>query len=180
MKLIKEVSVTWLAASGLAGKHSAPSSDHSGCQGHKTPHVETWTFANLVFPRVILTACCRFADKGLVVSYSATLWTVACQASLSMGFFQARTLEWVANSFSRGSSQPGYQTLVSCVGLTITSLMIVSKHYLIVNLFESGRGFFVFRKQKLSCNFLLKETMSMFLLRHISCDWFYVQLIIIV
>ena len=31
-------------------------------------------------------------------------WTVAHQASLPMGFFQARTLEWVAISFSRGSS----------------------------------------------------------------------------
>ena len=26
----------------------------------------------------------------------ATLWTVACQAPLSKGFFQARRLEWVA------------------------------------------------------------------------------------
>ena len=30
-------------------------------------------------------------------------WTVAHQAPLSMGFFQARILEWVAISFSRGS-----------------------------------------------------------------------------
>ena len=34
-------------------------------------------------------------------------WTVAYQAPLSMGFFQARVLEWVATSFSMGSSQPG-------------------------------------------------------------------------
>ena len=32
--------------------------------------------------------------------------TVAHQAPLSMGILQARTLEWVATSFSRGSSQP--------------------------------------------------------------------------
>ena len=31
------------------------------------------------------------------------------------GIFQARILEWVATSFSRGSSQPRYQTWVSCV-----------------------------------------------------------------
>ena len=30
------------------------------------------------------------------------------------GLFQARTLEWVVMSFSRGSSQPGDQTWVSC------------------------------------------------------------------
>ena len=32
--------------------------------------------------------------------------TVTHQASLSMGFFQARILEWVAIPFSKGSSQP--------------------------------------------------------------------------
>ena len=42
---------------------------------------------------------------GLVAKSCPTLvtpWTVACQAPLSMGF-QARILEWVAISFSRGS-----------------------------------------------------------------------------
>ena len=32
------------------------------------------------------------------------------------GIFQARILEWVAISFSRGSSQPRDQTQVSCIG----------------------------------------------------------------
>ena len=32
-----------------------------------------------------------------------------------MGFFQAGILEWVAVSFSRGSSLPGDQTWVSCI-----------------------------------------------------------------
>ena len=32
------------------------------------------------------------------------------------GIFQARILEWVAISFSRGSSQPWDQTWVSCMG----------------------------------------------------------------
>ena len=31
------------------------------------------------------------------------------------GIFQARVLEWIAISFSRGSSQPRDQTLVSCI-----------------------------------------------------------------
>ena len=35
------------------------------------------------------------------VSNSATLWTVACQAPLSMGILQARILEWVALPSSR-------------------------------------------------------------------------------
>ena len=44
---------------------------------------------------------------GLVTKLCLTLvtsWTVAHQAPLSMGFFQAKTLEWVTISFSRGSS----------------------------------------------------------------------------
>ena len=48
-----------------------------------------------------------------VMSNSATPWTVACQASVSMGMLQARTQEWVAMPSSRGSSQPRDQTQVS-------------------------------------------------------------------
>jgi len=46
----------------------------------------------------------------------ATPWSVAYQAlrNLSVhGIFQARVLEWVAISFSRGSSQPRDRTQVS-------------------------------------------------------------------
>ena len=51
-----------------------------------------------------------------VVSDSfATWWTEAHQAPLSMGILQARILEWVAISYSRGSSQPRDQTYVSCL-----------------------------------------------------------------
>ena len=39
-----------------------------------------------------------------------TPWTAACQAPLSMGILQARILEWVAMSSSRGSSQPRIET----------------------------------------------------------------------
>ena len=45
----------------------------------------------------------------------ATPWTVVRQAPLSMGILQARILEWVAISSSRGSSQPRDQTHISCV-----------------------------------------------------------------
>ena len=47
------------------------------------------------------------------VQLFVTLWTVAHQAPLSMTFFQARILEWVAISYSRGSSQPRDQIWVS-------------------------------------------------------------------
>ena len=50
----------------------------------------------------------RSGGSGLVAKSCPTLvtpWTVARQAPLSMGFFQARILEWIAISFSSGSSQ---------------------------------------------------------------------------
>ena len=49
------------------------------------------------------------------MSNSATPCTLACQAPLSMGILQARILEWVAISFSRGSSQPRDWTWVSSI-----------------------------------------------------------------
>ena len=57
--------------------------------------------------------------KSLQSCLTLTLWTAAPQASLSMGFLQARILEWVAVPSSRGSSWPRDQTCVSfvfCIG----------------------------------------------------------------
>ena len=44
---------------------------------------------------------CVCAQSLSRVQFFATLWTVAHQTPLFMGFFQARTLEWVVISFSR-------------------------------------------------------------------------------
>ena len=49
----------------------------------------------------------------------ATLWTVACQASLSIGILQAKILEQVTMPSSRGSSWPrdeSHVSYVSCIG----------------------------------------------------------------
>ena len=49
----------------------------------------------------------EYGGGGLVAKSCLTLttpWTVARQAALSMGILQARILEWVGISFSRGSS----------------------------------------------------------------------------
>ena len=45
----------------------------------------------------------------------ATPWTVACQGSSVYGILQARILEWVAISFSGGSSRPRNRTQVSSI-----------------------------------------------------------------
>ena len=49
----------------------------------------------------------------------ATPWTVAHQAPLSMGILQARILEWVAISSSRGSSRTRDWTHIFCIGRRI-------------------------------------------------------------
>ena len=58
-------------------------------------------------------------EKGMATQSSILAWripwTVAHQAPLSMGFPKARILEWVAISFSRGSSLPRDRTQVSCI-----------------------------------------------------------------
>ena len=60
------------------------------------------------------TKCCRrYVISRSVVSDSATPWTIAHQAPLSVGILQTRILEWVAMPSTRGSSQPRDQTQVS-------------------------------------------------------------------
>ena len=74
------------------------------------------TFAVCVFLFLLLsvyTFACAFSAAQLSDSF-VTPWTVARQAHLSMGFFQARILEWVAISSPKGSSQPRDLTCVSC------------------------------------------------------------------
>ena len=61
----------------------------------------------------LLLVRCLVAKSCLLF---ATLWTVACQAPLSMGFSMASLVEWVAISFSRGSSWPKDQSCVSYTG----------------------------------------------------------------
>ena len=54
-------------------------------------------------------------SRSVMFDSFATPWTVAHQVPLSLGFSrQERTLEWVAISFSRGSSWPRDQTCGSC------------------------------------------------------------------
>ena len=60
-----------------------------------------------------LSCCCLVTKLCLTLM---TLWTVARQAPSVHGISQARILEWVAISFSRGSSWPRDQTHVSCIG----------------------------------------------------------------
>ena len=60
---------------------------------------------------------------------TVTPWTIARQAPLPMGILQARILEWVAISFSRGSSQPRDQTRVFCIAGRLFTLWATKGSY---------------------------------------------------
>ena len=49
---------------------------------------------------LVSTTCGAVLRLFSHVQLCATPWTVACRAPLSVGILQARTLEWVAISFS--------------------------------------------------------------------------------
>ena len=71
-------------------------------------------FSSLV--RGVLSTFSFFSCCAYLLSHVwllATPWTMAHQAPLSMRLLQARTLEWVAIPFSRGSFQPRDWTQVS-------------------------------------------------------------------
>ena len=56
------------------------------------------------FNTIPIRMCCAYSLSQ--VRLFATAWTIARQAPLSKGVLQARILEWVTMSSSRGSSQP--------------------------------------------------------------------------
>ena len=67
---------------------------------------------------------------GLLTQSCPILWDpkdCSPPGSSVHGNFQARILEWVAISFSRGSSQPSDQTQVSCIGRQILHHCILLK-----------------------------------------------------
>ena len=64
--------------------------------------------------KVPLIASCMLS-RFSCVRLCTTPWTVALQAPLSMGFFQARILEWVAICSSREPSLSRDQTHIFCV-----------------------------------------------------------------
>ena len=64
-----------------------------------------WSEVKMLVTQLCLTLCDPHGPP----------WAAACQAPLSMGFFQARKLEWVAISFSRASLWPRNQTWVCSI-----------------------------------------------------------------
>ena len=69
---------------------------------------------------------------------------VARKGPLSMGFFQARKVKWVAISFSRGSFRPRNRARVSCVSCTTGGILLsnhqLNPHHFSTTLLPSPQG----------------------------------------
>ena len=110
-------------------------------------HLEKgWYFFTVLFWELNKRICESVLVAQLLF---ATLWTVASQAPLSMGFSRHSPewlLQWVAIPFSRGSSWPWDQTWVFCITgrfFTIWATREASenmwKHFLNLNIFYLDR-----------------------------------------
>ena len=110
-----------------------------------TAAIATWVS---VRPSSYLYYCC--------CSLAAKLCTTLCSAidcsppgSSVHGIFQARILEWVAISFSRGSFQPRNQTHVSCLaGRFFTTEPPGKPSYLYSTIFKKGESWHSIQRQR--------------------------------
>ena len=88
-----------------------------------TPSAHLFYFSKInSLPFLLLVAISPGAQPLSCVQLFVTPWTIAPRALLFMGTLQAIILEWVAISFSRGSSRPRDWTCVSwvsCIGRRI-------------------------------------------------------------
>ena len=95
----------------------------SFCKGERETKIVLWfklIFSCLWISIVIDNICTYMWSESCVCAQLCLtllwpLWTGTPPGSSVHGIFQARILEWVAISYSRGCSQPWDQTRVSCV-----------------------------------------------------------------
>ena len=74
-----------------------------------------YTHTHMLISWPLFQLCAWVLSRLCHVWLFATLQTVACQAPLAMGIFQARIMEWVTVPSSRGSSRPRDWTSISCL-----------------------------------------------------------------
>ena len=82
--------------------------------------------------------CCYYCF--VMSDYFVTPWTISLPGSSVHGISQAIILEWVATSFSRGSSQPRDWTHVSCIGRQIPHQRATREAILMVLMLKHQRS----------------------------------------
>ena len=98
------------------GSHTAWSGSAQTLRSREAPHhcLLPWTIPpdctwSLLGHKARSCRVCLCAQSLICVPFLETPWTVVCQASLSIGIFQARILEWVAISSSRALPNQGIE-----------------------------------------------------------------------
>ena len=94
--------------------HTYPPANCSWRLSHMLTHLSWSTHSHQSNSDLICLICCCLVTKS---------WPTLCnpmdyrpQGPSLHGIFQARIMEWVAISYSSGSSQPRDQTGISCIG----------------------------------------------------------------
>ena len=103
-------------------------------------------FQSSLLAMIFMLSQVRFERKGkyMHAQYCPTLsGPMDCSplGSSVHGIFQARILEWVAISYSRGSSQPRGPTRFSCVSRCILYYWANKWDYLLIMLLDGGNIF---------------------------------------
>ena len=82
---------------------------------------QSHNFCQVVWKKTVKVLITQFSSVAQSCPILCNPWTLAHQAPLVHGAFQESIQEWVATSFSRGSSQPRDLTLVSCIADSLLS-----------------------------------------------------------
>ena len=123
-------------------------------QSEKTLFLKSsWDWVRSISPLFWLTQS-QCISHSVMSDYLWPSWTVAHQASLSMGFFRQEILEWVAISFSTGSSWPKdwtHNSCVSCIASRFFICWVIWEVDILITLITSAISLFPF----MQCNMII-------------------------
>ena len=86
------------------------------CFGERLVYIYTYVHSYIILPLSCSLSVSRYIQHVCAQLYLTVCDPMDCSpADSARGILQARILEWVAISFSRGSFQPKGQTCISCV-----------------------------------------------------------------
>ena len=122
---------------------------------------DPFLFLGTQFLVVCIELLWRFHESESEVAQSFPTLSNPMDCSLSgsfvHGIFQARVLEWIAISFSRGSSQPRNRTHVSCIAGKCFTIW-ATREALLINILLLGRLFFKVIYENIIYYFCMKKS----------------------
>ena len=106
------------------------------CNWNTKITLQIWTKSNILQHTLTSYTEVKWKSLGHVLFF-VTPWTVYSPPDTSVhGIHQARILEWVAISFSRGSSQLRDWTWVSCIGDRFFTIWVTREAEIYINKYK--------------------------------------------